>query len=176
VKFLFKLSLGFIILICAFYFIFLSERNKSLENDPTVKKWIGEKFEIKKGIYILKYNDDRSGRHHLVLPHNNTNFPASVEKFLEDPEAWFYCAQAWFRPVMPGAHFRILKIFKHIKPAVGEFLIIEALMLDGNYKNVKLEIHDLFNHNPWSFQVFEPKEEFIQALISNSHASTAWSY
>src|ERR1700722_7976451 len=112
VKFLFKFSIGFIVLICVFYFIFLSERNKSLENDPAVKQWIGKDFEIKKGVYILKYDDDRSGRHHLVLPYN-TNFPASVEEFLEDTEAWFYCARAWYRPLMPGSHFRILKIFKH---------------------------------------------------------------
>ncbi len=163
-KFLFKFSLGFIILICVFYFIFLSESNKSLENDPFTKQWIGKEFKIKKGIYILNYKDDRSGRHHLVLPHSNTNFPPSVEEFLEDPEAWFFCAESWYRPVMPGVHFRILKIYKHIKPAVGEFLNIEAVMLDGDYKNVKLEIKDLFNYNPWSFQIFGPKEEFIQAL------------
>ena len=162
-KFLFKFSIGFIVLICVFYFIFLSERNKSLENDPAVKQWIGKDFEIKKGVYILKYDDDRSGRHHLVLPYN-TNFPASVEEFLEDTEAWFYCARAWYRPLMPGSHFRILKIFKHIKPAVGEFLNIEAVMLDGDYKKVKLEIKDLFNYDLWSFQIFGPKEEFIQAL------------
>jgi hypothetical protein len=163
VKLLFKFSIGFITLICIFYLIFLSERNKSLESDPAVKQWIGKDFEIKKGVYILKYNDDQSGRHHLVLPYNS-NFPANVEEFLEDPKAWFFCAKSWYRPVMPGVHFRILKIFKHVTPAVGEFLNIEAVMLDGDYKKVKLEIKDLFNYDRWSFQIFGPKEEFIQVL------------
>lgn len=161
VKFLFKFSVGFITCICVFYFIFLSERNKDLTRDPAVKQWIGKEFEIKKGLYIFRY-DDRS--YHLALPDNSTHFPPSVEAFLEDPEAWFFCEASWYRPVMPGVHFRILKIFKHIRPAVGEFLNIEAIMLDGDYKKVKLEIKDLFNYNPWTFQVFGPKEEFIQAL------------
>jgi hypothetical protein len=30
---------------------------------------------------------------------------------------------------MPGVHIRILKIFKRIKPLVGMFLTIEAVML-----------------------------------------------
>jgi hypothetical protein len=161
VKFLIKLSLGFIILICIFYFIFLSERNKNLESDLSVKQWIGKTFEIKKGVYIFKFDDNLSGRHHLALPHNNTHFPSNVEEFLKDPETWFYCSESWCRPVMPGTHFRILKIFKHIKPAVGEFLIIEAVMLDGDYKNFRVKINALFNYDLWSFQIFGPKEEFV---------------
>lgn len=163
-KFLFKFSLGLIILLCAFYYIVLSESKKNLEADPLVKKWIGKEFEIKKGVYILKYKDDRSARYHLTLLDNDTHFLQRVEEFLQNPKAWFSCGQSWYRPVIPGAHFRILKIYKHIKPAVGEFLIIEAIMLDGDYENVKVEINDLFNYDLWSFQIFGSKEEFIQAL------------
>ena len=158
------LALYLIKLLCAFYHIFLSESKKNLEADPLVKKWIGKEFEIKKGVYILKYKDDRSARYHLTLLDNDTHFLQPVEEFLQNPKAWFSCGQSWYRPVIPGAHFRILKIYKHIKPAVGEFLIIEAIMLDGDYENVKVEINDLFNYDLWSFQIFRSKEEFIQAL------------
>lgn len=163
IKFLFKLGICVIALILLVYFIFLSEKDVNLAKDPSIKKWINAEFEIQNGIYICKNKYDVHATYHIESP-NTDNFPPSTEEFLIDPEKWDYFPNSWYRPIFPGIKLKITKIIKHITPAVGTYLIVEAVVLNGEYKNFKASIEDLFEYNHSSYQIFGPKENFLRQL------------
>ena len=166
IKLLFCFGIGFVVFAFSFYLLFLSTRNRNLEHDPEIKCWIGKEFEIKKGVYILKYSNDKSDQYYLELSRRNIDFPVSTEEFLKNPEKWTdFCNQNdWCRPVMPGACFKILKIFKHIEPLSDENIIMKSIILNDNYKNFNVDVSALFNTDCYKSQIFGPKEEIISQL------------
>lgn|GEM_PF-6595898 len=78
----------------------------------------------------------------------------STEEFLIDPEKWDYFSNSWYRPIFPGIKLKITKIIKHVTPAAGTYLIVEAVILNGEYKNFKASKEGLFEYNHSSYQIF----------------------
>lgn len=163
IKLLCKPGICLTALILLAYFIFLSEKDINLAKDPAIKKWINVEFEIQNGIYICKNKYDKQATYHLEPP-NTDNFPPSIEEFLNDPEKWDYFSNSWYRPIFPGIKLKIVKIIKHVTPVVGTYLIVETVILDGEYKNFKASIEGLFEYNHSSYQIFGPKENFLRQL------------
>jgi hypothetical protein len=162
IKFCLKGIAGIIIGIYAFYFIFLSEREIDLKNDPVIKEWIGKKFELKKGVFIHKYNISKG--FYLKIPGIDGWLPSNIEEYDKDPEMW-QTNYPWVRSILPGTHLRITRIYREVTPAVADMLIIEVAILDGPYKGYHASAQYLFDYEQITERrIFGPKKDILQIL------------
>ncbi len=161
--FLVKLSKYFLIvcsilaaLIFSLYFLFLSESTMDLKNEPNIKDWIGKKFTINQGVFIYQFYREKKNRYYIESLPNNVIAPSTLQEFLENSEKWDFFNSSWRRPLMPGTEFKITKIYLHRVPLVGRFIIIEAVLLNGDYKNQKVLADFLFKYknDPYSITGF----------------------
>lgn len=165
-KFLILVTLGFGVLILLFYYVFLSESKIDLKNDPLISKWIGKEFEITKGVFICKPKDEASAKYHLDILPANISFPSSHDVFLYDPGKWDCFPNNHRYPLMPGEHFKITQIYRRVVPAVGDYLIIEAIILGGDYKDFEVSVTWLFDYSRSErpYRVVGPKEGVLLQL------------
>jgi hypothetical protein len=57
-----------------------------------------------------------------------------------------------------------VRIYRHLKPAVGEVFIIESVILNGDFKGFRVYTNQLFLLDKSSHQVFEINEDVIRYL------------
>lgn len=176
IKFFFRVIIGLIVFIVAFWFIFLSDRQIDLKNDEAIKKWIGKEFQVKEGVFLYKCSDSK--KLNIDIPGRNSGIPASIEAYYEDTKAWpsrdrnsHKTGQrgsthfSWIEPLVGGTHLRISRIYRFIRPAVGDILIIEVEILDGPCKGYYAGAEYLFHYEDISeCKIFGPKEEILFAL------------
>ncbi len=147
----------FLALIFGFYFLFLSESTIDLKNEPNIKVWVGKKFTIKQGVFIYQFYREKKNRYYIESLPNYVIPPLTLQEFLENSERWDFFNSSWRRPLMPGTEFKITKIYLHRVPLVGRFIIIEAILLNGDYKNQKVLADFLFKYKnePYSITGFD---------------------
>lgn len=146
----------FFALVFGFYFLFLSESTVDLKNEPNIKGWIGKKFSVNQGVFIYQFYGEKKNKYFIESLPNHVIPPLTLQEFLENSEKWDYFNSSWRRPIMPGTEFKITKIYLHRVPLVSSFIIIEAVLLNGDYKNQKVLAEFLFNrkYEPYSITGF----------------------
>jgi hypothetical protein len=156
IKFFLIVSTILLALVFGFYFLFLSESNIDLKNQPNIKDWIGKTFILNQGVFIYQFSDEKQNRYYLGSLPKDVIPPSTLEDFLENSEKWDYFNSSWRRPLMPGTEFKITRIYLNKAPLVGRFIIIEALLLNGDYKNQKVLADFLFKYKnePYSITGF----------------------
>ncbi len=156
-KFFLIIFIILLAIILSFYFLFLSESIVDLKNEPHIKDWIGKKFIINQGVFIYQFYREKKNKYFIESLPNGVIPPSTLQEFLENSEKWDYFNSSWRRPLMTGTEFKITKIYLHRVPLVGSFIIIEAVLLNGDYKNQKVLADFLFKYKnePYSITGFD---------------------
>ncbi len=163
IRFFFKLMVYFFAFCNFFYFIFLAERYVDLKDDEKFRNWLGREFEMKKGVFI--HHQFATNRFYLEVSTAAESFPQNIDEYLQSPEKWGNGTEDWRQPVIPGTRFKIERIYIDQKPAVVSIFIIQAVIVNGIHKNLRVQAREIFKCDHITHEIFSPKNDLCREVL-----------